>query len=357
MLAVCRPDAIGGQAACARMLMQHVDAVEWIALSFPLPKQFGSLGRFLFSLKIIFQSLWICLTKKVSFVHILTACGKSALFEKLIIARILKVTGVKIMLNFQGAFDVYYQSFSPSEQKWIKNLLKTPDIMLCLHDDIASFLIREKIVSPEKIRVIPNAVEVRTEINRNNNAEEKFRLLYLGWLVTNKGLFTLIRSAGILKDLAGVKNFQVDIYGPEIEAGIVARLQQEAVACGAGDLIHFHPPVFGEDKRKVFESAAIFVFPSRMEGFPFVLLEAMEAEMAVVTTNISPMNLVVQHGMNGLLFEIDNAADLAEKIYLLKDEIAAKLMAKEARSTVILHYSVERITAMYNSLYASLPEA
>src|SRR6188768_335419 len=122
LLAVCKPEAIGGQAACARMLLNHFKDVNWRWISFPLPKQYGFFLRTGYSIKILFQSLWICITGKLDVVHILTACGRSALFEKLILARILKLTGVKILINFQGAFDHYYSGFSEHDQQRIKNL-------------------------------------------------------------------------------------------------------------------------------------------------------------------------------------------------------------------------------------------
>src|SRR6188768_4128881 len=112
LLAVCKPEAIGGQAACARMLLNYFSEVNWRWISFPLPKQYSSFLRTIYSFKILFQAFWICITKKTDVVHILTACGRAALFEKLIMARILKFTGVKTVINFQGAFDNYYSGFS-----------------------------------------------------------------------------------------------------------------------------------------------------------------------------------------------------------------------------------------------------
>jgi glycosyltransferase involved in cell wall biosynthesis len=352
LLAVCKPEAIGGQAACARMLLRHFKDVEWEWLSFPLPTQFNSLLRTIYSIKILFQSVWICITKKIDVVHILTACGRAALFEKLIIARILKVTGVKIVINFQGAFDHYYSGFSDRDRRWIKSLLSKTDVVLCLHDDIKGYLVRENIVVPEKIIVIPNAVEVDVLLPRIPDPAGKFRLLYLGWLVSNKGLFTLVEAVGVLRKKFRKENFILDITGPEFEEGIIASLRNEAEKYDAESFISFHAPVFGEEKKKLFTSSDVFVFPTRMEGFPFVLLEAMESAMCVVTTGISPMNLIVEHGKNGVLFQKDNPDDLAEKIAgLMNDEAARIKMGESARQHIINHYSIENIIAEYSMLY------
>jgi glycosyltransferase involved in cell wall biosynthesis len=355
LLAVSHPDAIGGQAACARMLLQNFKDVEWMSISFPLPNTHRAFIRFIFSIRILLHALWICITKKIDVVHLLTACGRSALFEKLIIARILKFTGVKVVINFQGAFDYYYSSFSSRDRSAIKKLLRAPDIILCLHADIKKFLIENKIAPADKIRVIPNAVPVETPLIKNKNDPYDVRLTYIGWLVTNKGLHTLVKAAGILFSEYHIKNFSLAIIGPEIEKGIIKKLEDDAMKSGIADRLKITGPVFGGEKNNAFASTDIFVFPTRMEGFPFVLLEAMQAGLPVVTTNVSPMNLIVTHEVTGLLFKKDDAADLASNISdLISDKELRLRIGAEAKRHVEANYSVGKIMMMYRDLYAKL---
>ena len=355
MLAVCKPEAIGGQAACARMLLNHFTDVNWRWLSFPLPMQYNGFLRTISSVSILIKSFWICLTKKIDVVHLLTACGRAALYEKLIIARLLKFTGVKTVINFQGAFDQYYATFSERDRRWIKSLLKKVDVVLCLHSDIERFLIQEQLVSAGQTFVIPNAVEVKPLPDHLPDPEGKIRMLYLGWLVKNKGLFTLVEAIGILKTKFRKQNFILDITGPEIDDGIIRSLKALAEKNDSGSLIKVHAPVFGKDKRNKFASSDLFIFPTRMEGFPFVLLEAMEAGMCVITTDISPMNLIVTHGTTGILFQKDNAADLAEKISgMMEDKSARAKLGENARKHIVSHYSVEEIISEYRTLYNRL---
>lgn len=355
MLAVCKPEAIGGQAACARMLLNHFKDVHWKWLSFPLPMQYNAFMRTISSIGILLKSLWICITNKIDVVHLLTACGRAALFEKLIIARILKFTGVKTVINFQGAFDQYYAGFSNHDRKWIQNLLKKVDVVLCLHTDIEKFLIKENLVRPGQTFVIPNAVEVEPLPEHSPDPDNKIRMLYLGWLVQNKGLFTLVEAVGILRKKYNENNFTVDIIGPEIDNGIITSLKSLATKGGVDSIIRFLEPVFGSEKRDCFASADIFIFPTRMEGFPFVLLEAMETGMCVVTTNISPLNLIVEHGKTGILFQRDNAEDLAEKIFgIMHDQITRSRLGENARALIIQQYSVDKIISQYSLLYNRL---
>jgi|GEM_PF-5648804 len=352
LLAVSRPGAIGGQAVCAHMLMDNLHEVEWISISFPLPGQNG-IFRFLASIKILVQSLWICSTQKIDAVQVLSACAKMALLEKLIIARILKWTGAKVIFSFHGAFDVYYNSFSNSDRRLVLRLLRKMDIVLCLHADLEKFLVANGIVPAEKIHVIPNGVSIEPGITRGKSNEERAKLLYLGWVLREKGMHTLVDAIGILVNQYGDKKFSLDIVGPEPEKGLIKELMNKAESRGISPWVNFLPPVFGDEKRKVYAGSGIFVFPTRMEGFPFVLLEAMQSGLAVVVTDISPLNLVVQHNSNGMLFKKDDPADLAKQLHaLLNDGGAVIQLGQQARQHVISNYGLERIISMYRDFYA-----
>jgi len=355
MLAVCSPDAIGGQAACARMLLNHLDVVAWTAISFPLPGRSGSFMRLVASLKILLRSLWICITKKIDVVHILSACSRSALFEKLVIARVLKMTGVKVVINFQGALDFYYAKFSPREKRFVRHELRRLDILLCLHDGMKRFLVENLGIDPWKIRVIPNAVAIEPDIEKVKSTDGHVRLVYFGGIVASKGVDVLIKACALLEKEHPAQKFTLDIIGPEVEKGLIEKLKVLSREEGVEHLVKFHPPVIGEGRNRVFASTDIFVLPTRMEGFPFVLLEAMQAGLPVVSTDIAPMNLAIHHGVNGMLFEMDNAPDFASKILqLMADENKRSMMGKAARQHAIANYSLENIIEKYSVLYNDL---
>jgi glycosyltransferase involved in cell wall biosynthesis len=64
--------------------------------------------------------------------------------------------------------------------------------------------------------------------------------------------------------------------------------------------------------------AGMFVLPSRFEGLPNVLIEAMCCETPVIATNCrSGITEIVADGKTGLLCKDNDAADLASKISLL----------------------------------------
>lgn len=82
-------------------------------------------------------------------------------------------------------------------------------------------------------------------------------------------------------------------------------------------------------------SSAIFVLPSRDEGFGMVLLEAMDFSLPVVSYSCKagPSEIVID-GENGFLIEPENTDAFAEKLELLmKDENLRRQMGKKARES------------------------
>lgn len=355
LLAVYRPDAIGGQAECARMMLRNLPEVEWKAISFPLARRYLFFFRFLLSVKILLQSLWICMSGQVNSVHILTACGRAALFEKLIMIRVLGITGVTTCLYLHGAFDYYYSGFSDRDQRMIRRLMRKADKVICLHPAMKKYLTGNGITDEEKTEVIPNGVIIQPEITRQENRNEETRIAYLGMVAKDKGMDTLLEAVTILRSRMSTENFSVGITGPAGENGYMETLVESSKRNNISHLVHFHPPVFGDDKRNFFATADIFIFPSQHEGFPIVLLEAMEAGLPVVATDIIPMNEVITQDKNGLLFEMNSAEDLAARLLpLLNDREQRQRLGSEARKHIVENYSREKIISMYVELFSRL---
>jgi glycosyltransferase involved in cell wall biosynthesis len=90
------------------------------------------------------------------------------------------------------------------------------------------------------------------------------------------------------------------------------------------------------DPVPLFQSAAIFVLPSRYEGMPNALVEAMTCGLPVVVTDSSPGPLeLLRHGINGLVVPGDNAPAMAEAIErLIRDATLRDRLGQAARASV-----------------------
>ncbi|WP_288126597.1 glycosyltransferase [Thiomonas sp.] len=96
----------------------------------------------------------------------------------------------------------------------------------------------------------------------------------------------------------------------------------------------------------------VFVMPSRWEGLPIALLEAMASAKPVICTRVGGIPDVVRDGDNGLLIDASDPAQLQQRIAQLLDSPDERTrLGLRARDTVIERFDVTRTAAAYNNLH------
>lgn len=147
-----------------------------------------------------------------------------------------------------------------------------------------------------------------SDANRFN--PEKWIFLFVGSLTERKGISELIEIAGILKG-KGV-NFTLKIVGDGPLYNQLLKQQSE------GDIIE-EVELCGsmQDRNqleKEYESANAFIFPTRSEGFPRVLYEAMLKSLPIFTTMVDGIPGIMKDRFNCIEIPVKDAAKQAEII-------------------------------------------
>ena len=97
------------------------------------------------------------------------------------------------------------------------------------------------------------------------------------------------------------------------------------------------------------------VLSSRWEGLPLTPIEVFSQGKTIIASDISGNNEVVSDGYNGLLCQMDNVFDFAEKILLLsRDEKRRTELEKNAAYTYKNDYDYSSFIKKYNEIYLSL---
>lgn len=355
LVAVCSPGVIGGQATSARMLLSGLESsIDWTLVSLPAPGENRYL-RVISSLRIFLQSVYVCIRRKIGMAHIFSSCTRAALYEKLVLGFVLRLIGIKTVLNFRGAFDDFYELRSSVEKTMIRFFLRRQNIILCQHMGIKDFLVRERIMPEDKIKVISNPVAMVDVPACPENITGKLKILCLSWIVSSKGLDLLIDTTAEIQPELRKNNAVIEICGPEEEPGLKAKLQQQIDRLGVNDVICFIDPVPAAGKNALFSGVSIFVFPSRKEGFPNALIEAMMSGLPVITTDKAPMNAIVQDQVSGLLFEKDNRSDLGKKIVILLNDVALRReLGMAGRKFVIENFVNDKVMSSFLALYKEI---
>jgi len=107
-------------------------------------------------------------------------------------------------------------------------------------------------------------------------------ILFLGRIHPKKGLFALLNAWKALPE--GLRrDWKLRIVGWD-DGGHKRDLELMLNSFALKDSVTIEGPVFGADKRKIMQSASLFVLPSYSEGLPMAVLEAWEAGLPVMKT-------------------------------------------------------------------------
>lgn len=205
-----------------------------------------------------------------------------------------------------------------------------------------------------KLRLIRNAVdtaeiectrEVADELSRLRN-EGKFILGYVGQLIPRKGLDILFEAVSRL----GFENWRLAIIG---EGESRASLETLAEELRISDKVCFFG--FREDRIAFLRGFDLFVLPSRLEGIPRCIMEAMAAGVPTVASDIPGCRDLVVHGQTGLLFHVDSPEVLADCIETIaSDETIRSGLARRGRELINSRFSAGRMAGEYTELYRTL---
>jgi glycosyltransferase involved in cell wall biosynthesis len=210
-------------------------------------------------------------------------------------------------------------------------------------------------VSPSRIKTVHNGIEV-SQIRRQSEEEsedasrfrgEDVNVVFLGRVNHRKGLDILLRAIHQLEGT--VPNLKLWVVGP----GKISSYQDLAARLGVGGRVEF----LGEKENPFPElgKADLFVLPSRSEGFPNVLLEAMALGRPVLAADCETGPDEIIDGKNGRLFPVEDYQALADHIReLVVDEQKLKRMGARAQETVCEHV---RLTTQLSKMEQTLEKA
>ncbi len=172
-------------------------------------------------------------------------------------------------------------------------------------------------------------------------------LLWVGRLDPIKGLDELISAVARVRERMVV---QLALVGAGAYEGRVREMIAEAGLADCVLLLGRRDDVAG-----LLKAADVFVFPSRAEGMPNALLEAMAAGVAVVTTDGPGCRDVVVDGETGLVVRVGDVAGLAGAIgELASDRERAAALGAAGLRYVRAHCTLGQCMDRYGELYGEV---
>jgi glycosyltransferase involved in cell wall biosynthesis len=330
---------------------EHLDGVQVIRLGVP--------GTGTFQTLLFTSSLVIYILRNRQMIDILHSHG--AVNMGALCSWLGRLLGMKNVAKIASAGRI--PTFSDS---WLRRLIlkgfQCSSAIISMTEEIDAELATES-THPATIQRITNGVDASRFCKSERGIRDTWRrehglaadaqvVLFSSRLVFGKGLDILLQAWG--KVATRHRQAHLFILGDgadqrdSIEIEMKAKVQAESL-----ERITFQGAV--KDPEKYLGAADVFVFPSRQEGFPNALMEALSAGVAVVASDIGGVRPLIDTHRTGVLFVSEDSDDLAAKLMaLLDDAPTIERLGTEARKEMIEKYSFEKIADEYVRLYGQV---
>jgi glycosyltransferase involved in cell wall biosynthesis len=332
--AACRPTIITGQGdrLVAQARAAGLEVVIEPALRAPI--------RPASDLRALRQLSWLLGTRGFDVVH--THCAKAGAVGRVAARR----AGVARVVHTYHGFPFHEFQAGPLRRAYVsveQRLGRITDVALCVGTGVAAEAVRRGLIAPDRVRTIGVCADEPGQARRPVTSPEARRRARLAL-----GLPADARVVGAVGRLTYQKAPEdfvaalAELGRPEV-AGVwvgggelAGRVRARAAELPAGRLV-----LAGErpDVPDLLPAFDVFALPSRYEGLPTAIVEAMICGIPVVASAVNAVPDLVIPGETGLLVPPRRPAALAAAIgHLLDSRAAADRMAAAARAHVSGRY-------------------
>lgn len=255
--------------------------------------------------------------------------------------------GKKAVIHLHGGeFGMWFdEELEEKKRDEIRALFNSADAVIVLSEEWQQWLVSRSF-APKRLVVMHNAVSVPAQpCSLSSNRD----VLFLGRLDSNKSPDMLLRAS---RDMLEQHSDAKLVFGGD---GYPERYEVLAHELGIADRCEFLGWITGEDKEGLFERAGVYCLPSKNEGMPMSVLEAMAHGVPTIATPVGGMPQVIEDGINGYLMPVDDERRLSELLCRLMDsrDLRASIGAA-GRATIADHFNIERNVEELVRLYRGL---
>jgi glycosyltransferase involved in cell wall biosynthesis len=190
-------------------------------------------------------------------------------------------------------------------------------------------------------RFTPVSLAERRELRRNLHLPDAPLIMFVGRLTVAKGLDILL-NAWAQRD-AALADARLVLVG---DGELRERLKQQAHSLGLDRSVIFTGST--TDTAQYLRAADAFVLPSRTEGMPVALLEAMACGLPCIATRVGGSAELIDDGQNGRLIAPE---DVAALVQALPEALSMPAWGERARQRIVERYAMDAIAQKYIKLY------
>lgn len=244
---------------------------------------------------------------RVALVHLHMA-ERGSVLRKGLLLYLAKAMGLPAVVHLHAAeFVEFCEGLPLFLRRRTVAMLQAADLVIVLGTAWRRYLVERLGLPEDKVVILRNAVPGPASLAPRPEGGP-CRILFLGVVGRRKGVDELLAAlaAPALEGLA----WQATIAGN----GEVERYRARAEALGLGDRVRFAGWVDEAGTRALLAEADLFTLPSRNEGLPMAIIEAMAYGLPVVATPVGAITDAVREGETGLLVPPGDAPALAQAL-------------------------------------------
>ena len=225
--------------------------------------------------------------------------------------------------------------------------------IIAVSEYVKKFIVQYEFLNPNKITTILNGIDTNKFKNLRDSCERKkygltkkdFIVGMVGRLDYQKGHEFLFEAISKIKNKT--KNIKVLVIG---EGELKNELKNLCKKMNIENKIIFGD--FSENVEKVYNCFDLFCLPSRSEGLPLVLLEAMACEKMCLCSDIANNREVICHKKDGILLKMGNVSALAKEIYFAyENQQKQKEIGRKARNKIKNNFEFSKKLKKIEKLY------
>lgn len=267
--------------------------------------------------------------------------------RKSIMARMARKAGKYVILHdHDGEFEKAFEEGGDAYRRDVRKTFGIADRVVVLSEEWRDYF-AENVCDSEKIVVVHNGVKVPAEPCSPCSNQD---ILFLGRLDARKSPDVLLRaSRQVLERFPGTKV----VFGGD---GEVEKNKALAEELGIANHCEFHGWVSGAEREGLFARAAVYCLPSKNEGLPMSVLEAMARGIPTVATPVGGVPQVIEDGVSGFLVDVDDVDALSDRLNILLDKPGLREnVGAASRNTVTRLFnvggSIKQLLALYRALH------
>ena len=237
-------------------------------------------------------------------------------------------------------------------ERWVSRRV---DKIVCVSQSVAVFCSGQEPIPRHKLVVIPNGIELdqypaqsAADLTLFGFPADRQAIASIGRLHAQKGIDWMLRLAPRM--LAQLPSHDLLLVGDGPER---TTLQDLTASLGIADRVHFAG--WRPDVPEILAASSLLVLPSRWEGMPNVILEAMATGLPVVSTRAAGVVELLGPLSDSQTVNVEDAEGLVEAVLRLAgDPSKAKETGQQNRRRAGEHFSLVAMIAAYERLYESL---